>query len=92
MYNTPTRRNQPDGYRGNRIVFRSVGIIIAVILAIFALEFATHRDGAAGFVSILFAIFIFLYVLVKQRPAARSWLTLLGIVLLAVVIIGIMEM
>ena len=91
MYNTPTKRNNTGDSQGSNVLFRSVGIIIAITLAIFALKFANHRDGVAGFVSLLFAIFIFLYTLVKKKTAAGAWFTLFGVTLLAVVVLGIME-
>jgi hypothetical protein len=93
MYNTPTRRNHPGSSPGNRILFRSCGGLAAFVLLIFALKFAGHRgEGLAGWLSFLFAIFIFLFTLAKKHPGALSWFTFFGLVALAVVILGILEM
>jgi hypothetical protein len=77
--------------RAIRVLFRSVGIVIAIALSIGALKFISNRQGFSGFISFLFAVFIFLYVLIKKKPTVRAWLSLWGLLLLALLILGFLE-
>ncbi len=81
-----------DGGKARRVLFRTVGGIIAVILLFASLALVSHREHFQAIMCFLFAILIIVFILLKRRANAMGWFGLFGLTLLLLLVLGFYAM
>jgi hypothetical protein len=82
------KKHNPNVSRGHLILFRTVCILIALILLISAIAFSHNHLHMAGLVCLLFAFVVLPMIFVQKTPGFGWWLSLFGVVLLVLIILG----
>ena len=71
-----------DGGKARRVLFRTAGAIIAVILLFSSLALLSHREHFQAIMCFLFSTLIIAFILLKRRANTRGWFGLFGLILL----------